>query len=1160
MKPGIPWSVKGIDGKAREIAKDAARSQGKTLGEWLNVKILEAASDDADLKADAPRKKATSSVTSKNSRSRSAANSRGNTKQAARNAASDDSSIERKLDILVARLSELQERDQGSEQPQHALSADTVTRDEHASAAAMEKLLKRIERGEHSTHESVSSLRKRVEKIGDRVEELALRPVDLKAREVPGFSALEGAVRNIVDHIEKSEQQSSEVLDRLHSRIVELDGKLEMPSPNSVKPEQLSDLEARMQELSDRVEQTANDGDELQLKALFEARIRELAERIDSVHHSAESIGQQAEATAGRAAEEQAIAIETRLAGLVEQVDEKLAVAGVSDTGLLSVQADISELHSRYEEIRQQSASDQEVQALRSALEMLSSKIDEVPGQEPIQQIEQRLSDLSQQLQNVGHPTDQQPRLDALEERVMALDNQMAASSSGFVPQNSSQMQAIEQRLTATEQQLDSLATIENSIQQLFASLEESRAEVHSLAEFASSAENIGPSGSSAELQALEEGLAAVRSHADAADQRTQATLEAVHETLAQIITKLGEVDSQRNEENRDSGRETAEIDALTANVAASAAAISAASPAMPQSSTDEEARASGMENTPGGSPPVNAPDAADADMATSAEPPCTPSSTQSGSPDWLAVVRSHISEKHGVNPDMTVPMSPQTMAASNNLHSTDEHVDFIAAARQSATTGAHNLDGAPAGAAHAGFGGFDPHENEDDLEQSLYASSSSRKQRSGRSGSKGRENSNRKRLVLAAVVLLAAVSAYATNSQFFNSIPAKLISESAPATTGKTATVKAVEETIVQTGQAAIELPASAPAVSVQQSTARKDRMESDPITTSSVGNAKTSDPLLTQAPGLPDTSLSSLGGEELPEQIGTAQLRQAAMEGNTSAQFIIASRYLEGRKIGRDHKRAARWYMRAAQGGLATAQYRIGTLYERGHGVTLDRIQAMNWYAKAANQGNVRAMHNLAVMSADTANGKPDLARAAKWFAAAANHGLPDSQYNFAVLNERGLGIQKNPVEAYKWYSIASRSGDRDAVKKADEINASLDRTALADIDRRIAAWKPTAPQRSANMVSVTDPSWGVGSKNQQATAKVPSGQDAIQPVTAKERVKIVQQLLAKKGFDAGTADGEMGSSTANAIRLYQLRNGLTVNGIVSKQLLDHLQQGLI
>ncbi|MDP1632591.1 MAG: peptidoglycan-binding protein [Caulobacter sp.] len=41
MTSGAPWSVKGIDPKAREIAKDLARRSGMTLGEWLNRMIVE---------------------------------------------------------------------------------------------------------------------------------------------------------------------------------------------------------------------------------------------------------------------------------------------------------------------------------------------------------------------------------------------------------------------------------------------------------------------------------------------------------------------------------------------------------------------------------------------------------------------------------------------------------------------------------------------------------------------------------------------------------------------------------------------------------------------------------------------------------------------------------------------------------------------------------------------------------------------------------------------------------------------------------------------------------------------------------------------------------------------------------------------------------------
>ena len=46
MSAAAPWSVKGIDPKAREVAKDLARRSGMTLGEWLNSMIMEEDDDD----------------------------------------------------------------------------------------------------------------------------------------------------------------------------------------------------------------------------------------------------------------------------------------------------------------------------------------------------------------------------------------------------------------------------------------------------------------------------------------------------------------------------------------------------------------------------------------------------------------------------------------------------------------------------------------------------------------------------------------------------------------------------------------------------------------------------------------------------------------------------------------------------------------------------------------------------------------------------------------------------------------------------------------------------------------------------------------------------------------------------------------------------------
>lgn len=53
MTSGAPWSVKGIDPRAREVAKELAARAGMTLGEWLNRSILEG--EAPALAAGAPR-------------------------------------------------------------------------------------------------------------------------------------------------------------------------------------------------------------------------------------------------------------------------------------------------------------------------------------------------------------------------------------------------------------------------------------------------------------------------------------------------------------------------------------------------------------------------------------------------------------------------------------------------------------------------------------------------------------------------------------------------------------------------------------------------------------------------------------------------------------------------------------------------------------------------------------------------------------------------------------------------------------------------------------------------------------------------------------------------------------------------------------------------
>ena len=54
MTNAAPWSVKGIDPRAREAAREAARRQGLTIGEWLNQAILANEAALAQARGEAP--------------------------------------------------------------------------------------------------------------------------------------------------------------------------------------------------------------------------------------------------------------------------------------------------------------------------------------------------------------------------------------------------------------------------------------------------------------------------------------------------------------------------------------------------------------------------------------------------------------------------------------------------------------------------------------------------------------------------------------------------------------------------------------------------------------------------------------------------------------------------------------------------------------------------------------------------------------------------------------------------------------------------------------------------------------------------------------------------------------------------------------------------
>lgn len=203
---------------------------------------------------------------------------------------------------------------------------------------------------------------------------------------------------------------------------------------------------------------------------------------------------------------------------------------------------------------------------------------------------------------------------------------------------------------------------------------------------------------------------------------------------------------------------------------------------------------------------------------------------------------------------------------------------------------------------------------------------------------------------------------------------------------------------------------------------------------------------------------------------------LERAAAEGNAVAQY----QYGEQRLAAKDYQRGPQMIQQAANQGLPAAQYRLAKLHEEGLGVPRDLTAARAWTQKAAEGGNIKAMHDLAVFYADGEGGPQSYAGSAKWFRQAADFGLVDSQYNLAILHEEGLGVSPSATEALFWYEVALRNGDAGAKAEIDRVRTMVPLDTAQAVAQRAESWVRATPVATAN--GVFGPSaWGTGSREQ-------------------------------------------------------------------------------
>lgn len=238
----------------------------------------------------------------------------------------------------------------------------------------------------------------------------------------------------------------------------------------------------------------------------------------------------------------------------------------------------------------------------------------------------------------------------------------------------------------------------------------------------------------------------------------------------------------------------------------------------------------------------------------------------------------------------------------------------------------------------------------------------------------------------------------------------------------------------------------------------------------------------------------------------------------------------------------KAAQLIRASADAGEPIAQYRLSKLYERGQGVPRDLTLSRAWTTKAANGGNVKAMHDLAVFYAEGEGGEQSYAGAVKWFRQAADYGLLDSQYNLGILYEQGMGVDANKAEALYWFRVAQKLGDATAAKKVKELVDLVTEDEAVKTALLAGKYKPKASNPDANgRFSVTP-------AKPDATKTEASAQT--------EMVRSAQVLLNSLGYNAGTPDGQFGTQTREAILTFQAANGLPQSAAVTPTLLRQLR----
>jgi TPR repeat protein len=101
------------------------------------------------------------------------------------------------------------------------------------------------------------------------------------------------------------------------------------------------------------------------------------------------------------------------------------------------------------------------------------------------------------------------------------------------------------------------------------------------------------------------------------------------------------------------------------------------------------------------------------------------------------------------------------------------------------------------------------------------------------------------------------------------------------------------------------------------------------------------------------------------------------------------------------------------------------MGVRYLLGRGVPQDNKKAFENFERAADQGDPFAQNELAYLYAAGKGTKRYYTKELFWYKKAAGHGLASAQYNLGLMYLHGLGTESNKKEAVEWFRQSAEHG---------------------------------------------------------------------------------------------------------------------------------------